>query len=206
MTKTGKQIVQFLYYPLLITFFILYALYFDQLKEFSLFIRNLAPSIILVLGGVLVYTNGRAEARLLSIKGELEGALTITNYDIYVIRFLELFVPIIIIMIPLLSKGDIEIIDFLQGILVFMAIQWIRVRYFRYRYEKTQDNTLRLDDTIPISYYDSMKLDLLAFGVSFLIVAIPGFITSNLKITDLFQAGAFFIVIYWINEKYFSFR
>jgi len=140
----------------------------------------------------------------LHIKGETESTLTITNYDIYIISFLELFIPIIIIMIPLLSKGDMGIIDFLQGILVFMAIQWIRVRYFKYRYEKTQDNTLQLEDSIPITYYDSMKLDLLAFGVSFLIVAIPGFITSSLNITDLFQAGVSFIVIYWINEKYFK--
>lgn len=204
MTRSGKYILQLLYFPFVLTSFIVYVLYFDRLREISLLIINIAPSVILVGGAIIAYSNSNSQARALRLKGEEEQTLTITNYDIYVIFFLMIAVFVLTIFLPLLLKGDVGIIDYIQGVLALPGLYWIRNRYFKYHYEKNEQGNFQIDDTITINCYDSMKLDAISFATSIAIVALPGFITQNLQVGDILQASIPFLGIYWINLKYFK--
>lgn len=206
MTREGRQIIKALYFPLMAMSFILYALYFQYFKEVSEIIRNMAPAVIFIFGGILAYANGAGEARRLRSRAELESTLTLSNYDIYFIQILMIFVPALTIFLPGLGNSrEIDIIDFIQGVFAFFPLYWIRMRYFKYHYQKDEKNNFVLNDTVTITYYDSMILDAIAFIGAGILVGIPGFITRTLALGDIAQAGVFFLAVYWINVKYFKF-
>lgn len=205
MTYLGRQLIRSLYFPLILTFFIVYALYFEHLKTISVIIRNIAPIVILIAGAILVYADSSQEARLLRMRGELEKTLILSNYDIYLMYVLMALVPLGVLFISIYSLGGFGFVDFLQAVIAFAPVYWIRMRYFHYRYKRGESGNFELEDSITVTYYDSMKLDAISFLSSIIIMAIPSLVLQRLHISDIFQSMVAFGAIYWINSKYFKF-
>lgn len=205
MTRSGRQIVQLLSFPLILALFIVYAIYYKYVQEISVIIRNIAPVAILVFSAVLVFSNTAPEARSLRLKGELERTMTISRFDIYIVTGLMLFVPVCIAAVSWVEANQAGWMDVMQAVYSFIPLYWIRKRYFHFRYHRDEHSNIILEDEIPITYYDSMRLDAISFFSAIIIVGMPGFMTYNVQLNDVLQAGIMFFAVYWLNVKYFKF-
>ena len=206
MTETGRQIIRMIVWPLMLTFFIVYVTYYEVLKGISLLFINMAPSLVLVIGGVLIWDQNRGLVNRRKAKGEFEQLLTLSQFDIWYLLFTMYFTFISILIIPLVFKSEITLVDVGQGMIAFLAVWWVKKRYFHFSIYKNFDDHFEIDNTIVVTVLDSMKLDALSFASAILIVGVPGIILQNLHVTDIFQASVSFIAIYLINTKYFKFN
>lgn len=200
-----KELFHYITIPILLFSFALYLTYYDRLKEISKIFINIIPSLIFFIGAILTYTRNRGTVKYLNKKNENTKILTLTKFDIYFIISLMFIVFCIIVIIPILFGKEINALDLFQGIIAVTGIYIIRKYYIKFRIKWISQDVYEIDDTFEITYNDTMKIDILSFGVAFFIVAIPGFITRNLEVNDIIQAVVGYLFIYWINVKYFYF-
>lgn len=188
---------------LFVSFFVYYKFY-NELKQFSKMIIDAAPSIILVVGLVLVYSRDQMVLNRRKIKNEVEKSIIVTKYDIYFVIILMFGVFMAIITAPFIYDLSFGAMDVLQGIIGLLSIYFIKKRYFHYKFLWIQKDEYAIDMAINISFYDTMLLDGLSFITALVIVFIPGILFHSLLSTDIIQAFIAFFGIYWINKKYFQ--
>lgn len=204
MEKESKQWIAIGINAILIISFFLYYKFYDELKQISKMIIDAAPSLIFVIGLVLIYSRDQLLLKRRLIKNEAEKSFVITKYDIYFIIFLMFGVFAGIILTPLIYNLSFDSIDLLQGAVGFLSIYFIKKRYFHYKMLWVSREEYAIDMAVHITYYDSMLLDGLSFISALVVVFVPGVIFQNLSDTDVIQALIPLFSIYWINKKYFS--
>lgn len=205
MTKTGKEIIQFFTLPAIFIFFVVYVMYYDQLKELSQFAITITPVLLLLSGVALILEHGVRETRLRKAKEEFQKNILLTNYDMYFMSFLKYISPLVVLAVPFWSDILLfDIIDIAQAFIVFFILWWVERRYFHYTYRKDPGGTFMLNDLVTITYYDQMKIDILSFVSALAIIALP-VPFGAVSITDIVQALVPFLVLYWISIKYFKF-
>jgi len=205
MSRTGREVIELLYWPFVITALILYVLFYNTLREISELIINFAPAFIFIFGSILAYDKRLYSARRLVVKKEIDKTITITKYDILWMYFTMISGFALVLILPIIFKSSIGIIDFFQALVVFLSVYWIRRRYFHYHMVATGEGEYDLDNTIVITYFDTMKIELLSFLSATVIVAVPGILFQSMSLADVFQAIVAFVILYWIGEKYFRF-
>jgi|SRR3989344_4537444 len=202
-SESKKGIAIFINAILVISFFLYYQFY-DELKQISKMIIDATPSFIFVIGIVLIYAKDQSVLKQRRIKNEIEKTFIVTKYDIYLIMLLMFAVFLGIALAPMLYSMPIDGVDIVQATAGLLALYFIRIRYFHYKFISISKDEYAIDRGVSITYYDTMLMDALCFLAPLIIVFIPGIIFKNLFVTDIVQAVISFFSIYWINQKYFQ--
>jgi len=126
-----RLILRGLFWVFLITSFVLYLIYYNQIKEGVQLIRNLAIPVIFIFGIILVVDKYKERIHRKKMKDEMQEVLYVTSYDAMKNDLLAFFIAAAILLTAsLFSEGGIDTIDIIQAIIAFIAIYYVRIYYF----------------------------------------------------------------------------
>lgn len=126
-----KKIIRGLIWLLMGAFFVVYIIYYQSFKELLGIIINIAPSIIFIVGTILIYDHYHDLIKSQRRAGEVEEVIYITYYDAMKNDLLAFITATLILLVPTLFAKKLDLSDIIQAIIAFVAIYYIRVYYFR---------------------------------------------------------------------------
>lgn len=199
---TAKELILDFITLLFIIFLGVFSLvYFVLGDKFHLVLEFLRALIPLSFFGLLLAfklrTNEKRKKKRES-EGNLEMELWLSYIDKAKSEYFLYSLPVVLIFIPVVSTGTLDIFDVLQaGTCFALAYLWQR-SLFRKKGEYDKKGI-----TIKINYSDKIKGDALAFSLPIITLLLPSIFLTPLDKYDIAQAiVVFMIAVFW---QYFIF-